>query len=134
MTFGTKLRKHREKKRLSQKEVAEQIGVSQTTYHNWETDISSFRVEFLSKLAQVFEVAIIELMPDGATVKVTNNQHQKNHDTAIVGFEANMAGSHDLYADLLRSKDEIIHLLKEENAQLKDRNALLEEERKQIAL
>ncbi|MCC5612482.1 helix-turn-helix domain-containing protein [Nostoc sp. CHAB 5834] len=132
MTFGTILRKNREKKRLSQKEVAEYIGVAQATYHNWETDQLSFRVEYLPKLAEVFDVPMAELMPEGTTLKLMNNQHQKNHDKSVVGFEVTINESRDLYVELMSSKDEIIRLLKEENTLLKVRNFQLEEEQKRI--
>ncbi len=129
MTFGTKLRKHREKRRLSQREVAEQLDIAQATYCNWEMDVSSCRVDYLPKLAQVLDVDIMELLPEGTVVKVMNNQNQKNHDTSVVGFEVTMSDSRALYVELLSSKDEIIRLLKEENAQTKARNTQYEDER-----
>ncbi|ADB37674.1 helix-turn-helix domain-containing protein [Spirosoma linguale] len=133
MTFGTILRKNREKKRLSQKEVAEHIGIAQATYHNWETEQSSFRVEYLPKLAEVFDVAMGDLMPEGTTLKLMNNQHQKNHDRSVVGFDVTINESRELYTELVNSKDEIIRLLKEENTLLKVRNAQLDENQKRDA-
>jgi len=56
MTFGTKLHKLREKSRLSQQEVADFIGVSQNTYIRWESDLSTFKIEYLPKLAEAFKV------------------------------------------------------------------------------
>ena len=64
MTIGTRLRKCRERKRLSQREVAEHLGVSQTTYCNWECDVASFQVKYLLPLAQLFEVSILEITPE----------------------------------------------------------------------
>lgn len=119
MTFGTKLRKYREQKRLSQRELADLIGVSQSTYSNWEGDIRNFGVEYLAKLAQLFDVSITELMPEGT--RVENDLHNKS----VLGAKETEERS-ELYTDLLRTKDEIIRLLKEENTQLKTQNTQLE--------
>ena len=110
MTLGTKLRKHRERKRYSQKEVAELLSISQTTYYNWENDISSFRVDYLPRLAQLFEINIIELI----SAEIANHQSQPTDTVDLMPED-----SRELYADLLKSKDEIIQLLKEENTQLR---------------
>lgn len=118
MTFGTKLRKCREKKRLSQREVADLIGVSQSTYSNWEGDIRSFRVEFLAKLAKLFNVCISELLSE--EMSIDNDSSHKSLDEAIATENAQ-----ELYNDLLKSKDEIIQLLKE-NKELKNRSTQLE--------
>jgi len=56
MTFGTKLHKLREKSRLSQQEVADFIGVGQNTYSRWESDLSTFKIEYLPKLSEAFKV------------------------------------------------------------------------------
>ena len=117
MTFGTKLHKLREQNRLSQQEVADLIGVSQNTYSRWESDIITFKIEYLPKLAEVFKVEPTELIPQGTTVKIVNSGNQKI-DNSIVGFEINM-DARELYRDLLASKDEVIRLLKEENDRLK---------------
>jgi transcriptional regulator with XRE-family HTH domain len=116
MTFGTKLHKLREKNRLSQQEVADLIGVSQNTYSRWESDLSTFKIEYLSKLAEAFKVEATDLIPQGTTVKIVNNKDNK--DTSVNGFEINM-DARELYKDLLDSKNEVIRLLREENERLK---------------
>jgi len=116
MTFGTKLHKLREKSRLSQQEVADFIGVSQNTYSRWESDLSTFKIEYLPKLANVFKVEPTELIPQGTTIKIINNHDNK--DTSVNGFEINL-DARELYKDLLTSKNEVIRLLKEENDRLK---------------
>jgi transcriptional regulator with XRE-family HTH domain len=121
MTFGTKLLKLREKNRLSQQEVADLIGVSQNTYSRWESDLSTFKIEFLPKLAEVFKVDPTELIPQGTTVNIVNSGSQKI-DNSVVGFEINMDAK-ELYKDLLASKNEIIRLLKDEIDKLRNKVA-----------
>jgi transcriptional regulator with XRE-family HTH domain len=112
LTYGTKLRQFREKSRLSQQEVAENLGIGQSTYSQWESDQSTFKVEFLPKLAHLFGVEPVELIPEGTIVKIVNSGNQKI-DNSIVGFEIKM-DARELYKDLLESKDEIIRLLKKQ--------------------
>lgn len=117
MTLGTRLRKYREKKRLSQKEVAEHIGVSQTTYCNWENDCVSYQVKYLSQLSQLFEVSMLELILEGDNnhAKASNGHFQHKHQTVSDKTVDNRL----VYADLLKSKEEVIQLLKDENSRLK---------------
>ena len=117
MTFGTKLHKLREKNRFTQQEVADLIGVSQNTYSRWESDLTTFKIEYLPKLAEIFKVDPTELIPQGTTVKIVNSGNQK-FDNSVVGFEINMDAK-ELFKDLLASKNEVIRLLKEENERLR---------------
>ena len=107
MTYGTKLRKIREKNKLSQQEIADQLQISQSTYSQWESDLTTFKVEYLPKLAEIFKIDVTELIVEGTVVKVMNNQEHKNNEYSVVGFEINM-DVRDLYHKLLLSKDEII--------------------------
>jgi transcriptional regulator with XRE-family HTH domain len=112
MTYGTKLHQFREKSRLSQQEVAEKLGIGQSTYSQWESDQSTFKVEYLTKLAEIYDVDATELIPQGTTVKIVNSGNQKI-DNSVIGFEITM-DARELYKDLLNSKDEIIRLLKKQ--------------------
>lgn len=116
MTFGTRLLKLRKESRLSQQQVADLIDVSQNTYSRWESDLSSFKIEYLPKLANVFNVEPTELIPQGTIVKIVNNKGNK--DSSVNGFEISM-DARELYKDLLESKNEVIRLLKTENERLK---------------
>jgi transcriptional regulator with XRE-family HTH domain len=71
MTWGTKLITYRKKLRLSQYEVAEQVGVSQAAYSTWEADTVIYKVNYLPKLAKAFGVSPVDLIPNqGDCMKV----------------------------------------------------------------
>ena len=123
--WGIKLRKHRLQLKFSAHEIADELNVSQGTYHNWKTDKTTLPAKYLPKLAEIFKTDVTELMPENTVVKIMNNQEQKSH--AIVGFEVTL-DARELYKDLLSSKDEIITMLKAENSHLKARNEELEGE------
>jgi len=71
-TFGNRLKHARKNKRLTQNEVAEQLGVDFTTVSKYENDKSQPDNETLRELAGLYEVSIDWLltgkMPDHSTV------------------------------------------------------------------
>jgi transcriptional regulator with XRE-family HTH domain len=97
-TYGTILIQLRNKSKLSQQEVADFIGVSRSTYISWESDHSSYKVEYITKLADVFKVSPADLLP------ISN----------LIGDTEGSGDSNELLKKLLNSKDEIISLLKKQ--------------------
>lgn len=57
MDAGIKLKKLRESKRFSQEELAEMVGVSQTTIGNWEKG-KSIKFKHLRKVCEVFQIPV----------------------------------------------------------------------------
>lgn len=58
MTFGTKLRKLRESKNISQKEISLILEVSQTIYGKWESDKFFPTYKNLKKLAIFYKIEV----------------------------------------------------------------------------
>ena len=110
-TYGTKLSQLRNKAKLSQQEVADFIGISRSTYNSWESDQASYKVEYLTQLADVFNVSPLELLPTSSSIKIVNNHDNK--DNSINAFEVSVDAK-EMYKELLSSKDEIIAMLKEQ--------------------
>jgi methanogenic corrinoid protein MtbC1 len=61
-TFGENIKKIRKDKKLSQKSVADQLGVGQTTIANYENDLRFPNPMVLSKLSDVLNVSVDELL------------------------------------------------------------------------
>jgi transcriptional regulator with XRE-family HTH domain len=72
-TLGTKLRNLREYQRMSQKEIADIIGVSQNAYNQWESDKCKPLVENLLKISQHYKVDIKELLDDNEKINLSGN-------------------------------------------------------------
>ena len=53
-----KIKDTKKRKKLTQKELAEQIGISQKSYSHWETGKKEPSLENLIKLADLLEVSI----------------------------------------------------------------------------
>ncbi|KML36369.1 helix-turn-helix domain-containing protein [Cytobacillus firmus] len=56
MSLGIRLKKEREKRKWSQKEVAEKIGITNAVLSNYERDYRDPDTETLKKLADLYEV------------------------------------------------------------------------------
>ena len=62
MTFGKNFKKFRREMNLSQKEVAEKLGICQSNISDWENDISRPEYEKLILLSKIYCVSICELL------------------------------------------------------------------------
>jgi transcriptional regulator with XRE-family HTH domain len=83
LRIGTPLRRLRDLKQISTREIAERIGISQSTYVDWENEKSSPSIKNYLALAEAFEIDPIELMEyllgnDHAVC------HTKKHDLKLV--------------------------------------------------
>ena len=67
MTFGERLRWHRKKKKFTQEQLAQKIGVAKTTITGYEKNNREPDVLKLKKIAEALEVSVDELigMSDG---------------------------------------------------------------------
>ena len=62
METGRNFKKCRKESGLSQKQVAEKLGVYQSNVSDWENDISRPEYEKLFKLAEIYQVSVYELV------------------------------------------------------------------------
>ena len=64
------LKKLRKKAGLSQAEVAERLGVTQSAVSQWESGCCRPREEVLAKMAQIYQCTADELLAASAAVQV----------------------------------------------------------------
>lgn len=108
MDTGIKLRRLREKKKLSQEELAEKIGVSQVTVGKWEQG-SSIKHEHIKKLAEVFEVPV-EYLLEGKQINMIQN-NSDNTSNNNLGFEITVKTPNNIINGLFNRIDKLIELL-----------------------
>jgi transcriptional regulator with XRE-family HTH domain len=91
MTIGTKIRKLREDKKMSQNELAFQLGVSQTTLHNIETG-NPQKIDFLlmDKVCNIFDKDFSYFVNDN----VVNNHVKENKGQIQVSCENVTVNNH----------------------------------------
>ena len=131
--IGTKLREEREKRRLSQTELADMLDVPQTTYQSWESDKSCPKVEHFIKLLNLFEIPINNLAPEGTVIKIVQNHDNKDNSVDVLEISLDPSKPNDdlavKYMKLLEAKNKDLEekmLSKDEaNTALKAQNEAL---------
>ena len=62
MSFTTQLKKHRLELHMTQKEMAEALGISLLTYRNWELGTTTITLRQLLRICEVLKITLIELI------------------------------------------------------------------------
>lgn len=70
MNAGEYIKKHRQKKGLSQKKLGEKLGVSQQMIGQWENGNSNPKVETIQKIADALDITLDDLIPDSFEQKI----------------------------------------------------------------
>lgn len=78
MAIHDKIRELRQKKHLTQEQVAELINMSKNGYANMERGQTSININRLEKIAEVFGVDILELLNSSKDVVLLVNENFEN--------------------------------------------------------
>ena len=79
MSIGNNLRIIRNKKNISQQEVADFLGVDRKTYVSWETGTSDIKSSYIPQLAEFLHVEISDLFKAKNSEIVFNLQDNKDN-------------------------------------------------------
>jgi len=113
MEIGTKIRKLREDKKLSQNELALELGISQTTLHNIEIGASQ-KINFLlmDKISRIFDKDLDYFLENNTVnINVKENKGQVSYRNGTINNNYPEFLLEEL-KNLLIAKDEQIALLK----------------------
>ncbi len=114
MKLGSNLRRQRERYGYSQQVVADYLGMTQSNYHNLESDKANVKLDHLEKLATFYNIPIADLLPfEKNTLHIQNNHH------GVVDSNA------ELFQLCLKAKEEIIKLKDQRIDSLEKEIALL---------
>jgi transcriptional regulator with XRE-family HTH domain len=114
--IGTRIKRFREIKNLTQEHLAEKLGISQNSYSRLESETVKISTDRLKEIAEILDVPTEHLMNTEAPVYNFNNNSNK-----FVGYFENI---YDDQKELLHKTIEILEIqLKEAN---EDRKRLLE--------
>ncbi len=120
MQLGATLKSFRERKRISQEEVAHILKVSQKTYSNIESDKSIPSLVQLAKLSEVLEFDLLDVMKEqGITFNQNNSEFNDNSGSYIVNNYPDKLI--EQYEKRLLEKEKIIALLEEKIFSLKQK-------------
>ena len=107
MTTGIKLRNLRLKRKLSQEELADLVGVSQVTIGKWEQG-NSIKHEHIKKLADVLDIPYDYLLEEKQiNISQTNTENATNN---ITGFEIIIKTPNNVVDSLFSRIDKLIEI------------------------
>ncbi|MGG2087417.1 helix-turn-helix transcriptional regulator [Priestia aryabhattai] len=84
--MGNQLKKLREEQKMSQEEVAKQVGVSVQHIHKWEHNQSYPEIQHLLKLGDIYETTIDEFIKNDAALQNRINiwEEEKEDDDELL--------------------------------------------------
>lgn len=71
MNIGSKIKKYRELQKMTQKDIAEILGVEAGTISKYESGIIEPNIDSIKKLAEIFNITIDELLKDEKKIDVS---------------------------------------------------------------
>ena len=74
MTLGTKIRRYRQDKGISQLELAELMDVTQTTISNFESDKTTPDIKMIDKMSKVLDKNVTDFLSNESRSYVNNDQ------------------------------------------------------------
>ncbi|GFH40027.1 XRE family transcriptional regulator [Lactococcus insecticola] len=93
MSLAENIKKFRVEKNLSQRQVAKEIGVANTSYFAWEQGTSKPRLQNLQKLSVLFDVELSDLTKDAAQelLQTFNDLNKERKDKVMTYTQAQLA-------------------------------------------
>lgn len=115
MTLGTKIRRFRQDKGISQLELAELLDVAQKTVSNFEADKTAPDIGMIGKMSKVLDREITDFLLDESKSYINNEQKGGMAFQYIGSIDTLNVISDKLieqYEARLKEKDELIGFLK----------------------
>lgn len=120
MTLGTKLRKLRDNKKLSQIEISNMLGVSQSAYNKWEADQAKPSVDNLLKISNYYHTDLYELLDEVPSVSISNNEFNDNSNAINQYYPTVYMQSPEIIESVLRNQENISKLIEAQNKLLSE--------------
>jgi transcriptional regulator with XRE-family HTH domain len=111
MSIGNNLKVIRNKKNISQQDVADYLGVDRKTYVSWEAGTADIKSSFIPKLAEFLHVEINDLFREKSVDIVIHQHNTDNKDHSVNGIILLLTDK--------ESVDQLVEVMKE---RLKDKD------------
>ena len=86
MSIGDNLRVIRNKKNISQQEIADFLGIDRKTYVSWEAGVADIKGSYIPKLAEFLHIEINDLFREKPSEIIINQHNSDNKDSSINGI------------------------------------------------
>lgn len=78
MSIGKTLLKNRKRNNYTQKQVADLLDISQSTYCDWESDTTTPKTDNILKIAKLYDLDINELLNTDKNINIVNSPNTMN--------------------------------------------------------
>jgi transcriptional regulator with XRE-family HTH domain len=109
---GNKIRALRIAHNFSTSYVADMLNISESTYRKYETDKSSPNVNMLNEIAKVYDIEIVDLLPDSYIHRKSKGNSAVTNEKIINYFSDKII---QLYENRISDLKEQVHELKKQN-------------------
>ena len=110
MKIGNKLRGLRSEKGLSAPDIADRLGISESTYRRYESDKSFPEIPILEKLAKIYDRNFVELLPEDIVI---NRQQRGGTSTNAIIIQQQLSEKLvELYESRIRNLEELLEYWK----------------------
>ena len=86
MRVSDNLRVIRNRKNISQQEIADFLGVDRKTYVSWESGMADIKSSYIPKLAEFLHIEINDLFREKSADIVINQHNADNKDSSVNGI------------------------------------------------
>lgn len=119
-TLGTKLRKLRDDKKMSQSEIAGLLGVSQSAYNKWEANQARPTAYNLLKISDFHGIEIKALLEDSSGI-VSNNIFKDSNVSYLFNYAqtVNMQ-SPELIDNIVKNQEQIFRMIEAQTRLIKN--------------
>jgi len=125
MRVGHRLLKSREERKLSQIQMAELLGVSQSVYSRMERNEGVANLEQIVNFSKILDVPVQEFLPDTISMQ---NHNEKGQVGMLIGNFYQYGNKEEVQETIIKEKDQQIELQTQETKFLKEKIKFLENE------
>lgn len=95
--IGQSIKQHRKRARLTQHELAEKIGKTESSIRKYEKGLTRIPIDVVEKIATVLNIPIIQLMPDIKWSEHQNTEEMKRIEREADAFNGVVSVLRDIY-------------------------------------
>ncbi len=124
--IGRKIKKLRELRNYSQDYMAAQLGISQSTYSQLETEDAGLSPDRLEKIAHLLQITVSDIENFDERMIFNVTQHNEKIESQGVGYVHHFHENKNMSEKIFQLQEDKIRLLEEQVQMLKEKIKSLE--------
>lgn len=134
MTVNDNLRELRAELKLSQDEMAYEIGMSKNGYGKLERDESDIKIKHLEQIAQTFNIKMEDLVKEGTDFSIILGNNNKNSKCRDINLRDNSINNQNNYYNDQQEIEKLQLIVAHKDELLSQKNEIIAQKDKEIEL